>query len=67
LEPYIGNFVTGKEADVICLNARPGSLLERRLAQIESIEEEIFLYMTMDDEACVTRTWVMGDIVWEAQ
>jgi len=66
LEPYIGNFVTGKEADVICLNARPGSLLERRLAQIESIEEEIFLYMTMDDEACVTRTWVMGDIAWEA-
>ena len=67
LDQYVGNFVPGKEADFICLGARPGSLLARRLARVDTIEEEIFLYMTLDDEACITRTWVMGETAWEEQ
>jgi guanine deaminase len=42
LEGYIGNFVTGAEADFILLDPQATPLLKRRTASCNSLEELLF-------------------------
>lgn len=60
LDEFVGNFEIGKEADFLILNAGSNALLDRRLRQVATIEEEIGLYMTLGDERSVAETWVAG-------
>ncbi len=60
LERYIGNFEPGKEGDCIVLDASSAPLLARRLGYARSIEEELFVLMTMGDDTLIAETWVAG-------
>ena len=61
LEHQIGNFKPGKEADFVLLAAPENSILARRVSMTDSIEDEIFAYITMADEAVVAQTYINGE------
>ena len=60
LDRVIGNFAKGKEADMVLLKADPKTVMGRRVELARSIEEEMFIYMTMGDEALVVETIING-------
>ena len=59
LDSLIGNFAKGKEADLV-FKPKPESIMARRVGLARSIEEELFVYMTMADETLVAETIVNG-------
>jgi len=60
LDQYIGNFETGKEADIVVLDNKPTPMMARRLAQCDQLDEEMFVYMMMGDDRSVSRTYCHG-------
>jgi guanine deaminase len=58
---YIGNFQKGKEADfvVIDLNATP--LFKRRVANTKTLEEKLFVLLTLGDDRNIKHTYVYGN------
>lgn len=60
LEPHIGNFRPGKEADFVVLDPAATPLLARRTATARSLAERLFLLMTLGDDRVISRTYVMG-------
>ena len=60
LDRVIGNFAKGKEADMVLLKADPRTVMGRRVELARSIEEEMFIYMTMGDDALVVETIING-------
>ena len=60
LDSLIGNLAKGKEADLVLLKPKPESIMARRVGLARSIEEELFVYMTMADETLVAETIVNG-------
>ena len=61
LDHFIGNLEKGKEADMVMLQARPDTIMGRRVRLAESIEEELFIYITMGDESLVAETIINGE------
>lgn len=62
LDSYIGNFEVGKEADFILLDPNATELLSRRLGFSESIEDELFVFMSLADERAIAATYVAGEL-----
>ena len=60
IDRFIGNLEKGKEADMVLLKTKPGTILGRRLELAESIEEEMFIYITLGDESLVAETIING-------
>jgi len=64
LEQHIGNFAPGKEADFIVLDPAATPLLARRMAAAQSLDERLFLWMTLGDDRAVAVTYIMGRPQW---
>jgi guanine deaminase len=64
LEKWIGNFVSGKEADFIVLDPAATPLLARRMATAQSLAERLFLWMTLGDDRAIAASYVMGKSMW---
>ncbi|MGY2047406.1 guanine deaminase [Methylobacterium sp. JK268] len=66
LDDRIGGIAPGHDADlcVLALDATP--FLAFRTARCESIEELMFVLMTLGDERAVRATWVAGECVYDA-
>jgi guanine deaminase len=62
LDEHIGNFEVGKEADFLMLNPNATGLSSRRIGLTESIEDELFVMMTIGDERMVAATYVEGNL-----
>ena len=62
LDEHIGNFEVGKEADFLMLNPNATDLSSRRIGLTESIEDELFVMMTIGDERMVAATYVEGNL-----
>jgi guanine deaminase len=60
LEDRIGGIAVGMEADLIVLNLKSTPLIEFRMKRCESLEEALFVQMTMADERSVASTIVAG-------
>jgi guanine deaminase len=60
----IGNFLPGKEADFVVLDAAATPLLARRMAHAQSLEEQLFLWLTLGDDRAVRATYVFGEAQW---
>ena len=60
LDHAIGNLAPGKEADFTILDPRCSPLLARRVAQANSIEEELFIYMMLAGTQAIAATYVAG-------
>ena len=62
LDKYIGNFEVGKEADFLMLDPNATNLSARRIGLSETIEDELFVMMTVGDERMVAATYVDGGL-----
>lgn len=60
LDTHIGNFAPGKEADFVALDLAATPLLARRTALAETLPEKLFALLTLGDDRCVARAFVMG-------
>jgi guanine deaminase len=61
LDEVIGNFLPDKEADFIVLDPAATPLLARRMAAAESLEERLFVWLTLGDDRAIQHTYVMGE------
>ncbi len=61
LDQKIGNFAAGKEADFVVLDLKSTPLLARRMANTESLEEQLFALMTLADDRSIAATHIMGE------
>ena len=60
LDDRIGSFRPGNEADFIVMDLAATPLLARRMALAATLEERLFLLMTLADDRAVFRTYVGG-------
>ncbi len=59
----IGRVAPGFEADFALLDARATPAMRRRMERVETLEEELFLLMTMGDDRAVCATYAAGRCV----
>jgi guanine deaminase len=62
LEDRIGSIAVGMEADLIVLNMKSTPLIAFRMTHCESLEEALFVQMTMADERAMRARIVAGTI-----
>jgi guanine deaminase len=65
LEDKIGSLKPGLEADLVVLDPNATPLLKFRSAQAQSIEEQLFVLMTLGDDRAVKATFVAGEKRYE--
>jgi guanine deaminase len=63
LEDRIGNLQEGTEADFVVLDFNATPLLSYRMKQATSIEERLFVLMTLGDDRSVSETYSAGVLV----
>ncbi|MEN5029938.1 guanine deaminase [Pseudomonas sp. Ps21-P2] len=63
LEDKIGNLQPGSEADFVVLDFNATPLLSYRMSQATSIEEQLFVLMTLGDDRTVSETYSAGRLV----
>jgi len=63
LEDKIGNLHAGTEADFVVLDFNATPLLSYRMKQATSIEEQLFVLMTLGDDRTVSETYSAGILV----
>lgn len=63
LEDRIGNLQEGTEADFVVLDFNATPLLSYRMKQAASIEERLFVLMTLGDDRTVSETYSAGVLV----
>jgi guanine deaminase len=56
----IGCFSIGRAADFVVLDARATPEMAHRMERAESLEDELFVLMTMGDDRAVSATYIMG-------
>jgi guanine deaminase len=62
LEDRIGSLAPGMEADLLVLDLRSTPLIEFRMRSCESIEEALFIQMTVGDDRAVEAVYVAGTL-----
>ena len=60
LDAQIGSLQPDREADFIVIDPAATPLMKRRTDQCESIEELLFVLMTLGDDRAITATYVAG-------
>lgn len=64
LSDHIGSFQKGCEADFVVLDLASTPLIARRMQQVSSIEEKLFLLMMLGDDRAVSACYVMGRLAY---
>ncbi|WP_409522723.1 guanine deaminase [Nitrincola sp. MINF-07-Sa-05] len=59
----VGSFAKGNEADFVVLDYHATPLLSWRLQQSRSLEETLFVLMTLGDDRTIRETWAAGQSV----
>lgn len=60
LDAHIGSIQPGRDADLIVIDPAATPLMKLRTEQCESIEELLFVLMTLGDDRCVRDTYIDG-------
>jgi guanine deaminase len=60
LDDRVGSLAPGMEADLIVMDLVSTPAIEFRLRGCESLEEALFVQMTMGDDRAIRETWVAG-------
>ncbi|MFV8816319.1 guanine deaminase [Haliea sp. E17] len=60
LEGQVGSLGVGSEADFLVLDSAGDPKVRQRMRDVNSIEEEWFVYMMLGDERLVAQTWIAG-------
>ena len=65
LDEFIGNLEKDKEADAVLINPSLHPFISKRLERCQSIEEELFVYMSLADERIIERTYIAGELQYQ--
>lgn len=60
LDGQIGSFDIGREADFVVLNAAATPAMAHRMERARTLEDELFVLMTMGDDRSIAATYIMG-------
>jgi len=64
IDDKVGSIEVGKEADLVVLDTKATPLLEFRSAQVQSLEEQLFVLATMGDDRVIQTTYIAGDVAY---
>ncbi|NGN96374.1 guanine deaminase [Grimontia sp. S25] len=64
LDHLIGNFESGKEADFVVLDLHATQLMKFRMEHAQSLEDKLFVLMTLGDDRTVCDTYSYGQSVY---
>jgi guanine deaminase len=67
LDDRIGSLRSGREADLVVLDPNATPLLAFRNARSQTIEETLFVLMTLGDDRAVCATYVAGQLAHPRQ
>ncbi|MGR5092752.1 guanine deaminase [Vibrio maritimus] len=67
LEEKIGNLEVGKEADFVVLDLHATQLMRFRMNQATTLEEKLFVLMSLGDDRTVCETYIYGDLAYDAK
>ncbi|NOH72523.1 guanine deaminase [Vibrio pectenicida] len=65
LEDKIGNLEVGKEADFVVLDLHATPLLSIRMEQTKTLEEKLFVLLTLGDDRTVFETYILGEKAYD--
>ena len=60
MEGEIGSFEPGRACDAVVLDAKATPAMRHRMETVRTLEEELFVLMTMGSDRNVVATYVMG-------
>jgi guanine deaminase len=66
VDDRIGNFAKGKEADFVVLDLASTPLLGMRMANSKTLQDKLFVLMSLGDDRSVAATYVSGRLAFEA-
>lgn len=66
LEDKVGSIKVGLEADLLVLDLKSTSLIEFRMSHCKSIEEALFIQMTLGDDRATKAVYVAGSLAYES-
>ncbi|MFC5077782.1 Guanine deaminase [Vibrio thalassae] len=67
LEDKIGNLAVGKEADFVVLDLHATQLMRFRMKQATTLEEKLFVLMSLGDDRTVCETYIFGNKAYDTQ
>ncbi|MBL8446355.1 MAG: guanine deaminase [Zoogloeaceae bacterium] len=67
LTDELGTLEVGKAADFVVLDPAATPLMARRVAWAESLDERLFLLLTLGDDRAVAATYVLGERAWRRE
>ncbi|PKF49958.1 guanine deaminase [Enterovibrio nigricans] len=67
LDNVIGNFESGKEADFVVLDLNATQLMRFRMEHAKSLEDKLFVLITIGDDRTIANTYSYGECVYEKQ
>lgn len=66
LDDKIGSLEVGKEADFVVLEPSATTLMKFRMQQAKTLEEKLFVLMSLGDDRTVHATYIYGDLAYKA-
>ena len=66
LDDKIGSLEVGKEADFVVLEPSATTLMKFRMQQAKTLEEKLFVLMSLGDDRTVHATYIDGDLAYKA-
>lgn len=66
LEDKIGSIEVGMEADLVVLSLESTPIIEYRMRYADSLEETLFIQMTLGDDRAIAATYIAGKDVYSA-
>jgi len=64
LEDRIGSIAPGMEADLIVLDLKSTPIIDFRMRACKSLEEALFIQMTMADDRAIESTYIAGSLAY---
>jgi guanine deaminase len=65
LEDRIGTLRAGMEADLVVLDLKSTPLIEFRMRSCESLEEALFIQLTLADDRAIESTYIAGELAYQ--
>lgn len=65
LDDTIGSIAPGHEADLVVLDMKSTPLIDYRMGYCESLEESLFIQMTLADDRATRATYIAGELVYD--
>jgi guanine deaminase len=65
LDDTIGSIAPGYEADLVVLDLKSTPIIDYRMQYSKSLEESLFIQMTMGDDRATKATYIAGQLVYD--